>query len=185
MTKRSPPTQETFDKLLLWLNPDRDKAAEKYERIQYRLIKIFAAWGYFDAEDLADETINVVTAKIDWLIGNYVGDPALYFFGVAKKIYLERLKQKPPPPEPPKRDPPPEELEQILECLDKCKEELPEKDRNLLEGYHPEENKGKITKRKELAAKLGVTSNALRIRVCNIHSRLRVCIGHCLSNSQT
>ena len=185
MTKRPPPNQEAFDKLLLWLDPDRNKAAEKYERIQYRLIKVFAAWGCFDAEDLSDETINVVTLKIDWLIENYVGDPALYFFGVAKKIYLERLKQKPVPPPPPPPDPPTEELEQMLDCLDKCKEELLEKDRTLLYEYHPEENKGKITKRKELAAKLGVTSNALRIRMCHIHSRLRVCIGHCLSNSQT
>ena len=47
-------SQESFDKLLAWLDPNREKAGIKYEQIRYRLIKIFAGRGSADAEDLAD-----------------------------------------------------------------------------------------------------------------------------------
>ena len=93
---RGGPTQEDFEKLWRWLDPDRDKAGEKYERIRRRLIAVFASRGCCDTEDLADKTINVVTSKIDWLVENYVGDPAPYFYAVAKNIFLESIKPKPP-----------------------------------------------------------------------------------------
>jgi len=32
-------TQEAFDRLLGWLDPDRESAGEKYEAIRLRLIK--------------------------------------------------------------------------------------------------------------------------------------------------
>ena len=96
------PDKETFEKLLRWLDPDRDTAAEKYEKIRTRLIRIAAAKGCWVAEDLADQTINVVASKIDWLLENYdERDPALYFYGVGKNIFLEWLKKHPPPGVPP------------------------------------------------------------------------------------
>src|SRR5262245_21687271 len=56
-------TPEEFDRLLLWLNPDRDKAGEKYEWIRKRLIKIFVCRGCNVPEELADKTINRVARK--------------------------------------------------------------------------------------------------------------------------
>jgi hypothetical protein len=44
-------TQEAFAKFLSWLNPDPDKAGEKYEEIRLRLIKIFASRGCACPED--------------------------------------------------------------------------------------------------------------------------------------
>jgi DNA-directed RNA polymerase specialized sigma24 family protein len=93
---RGGPSKETFEKLLRWLDTNRDKAGEKYEKIRTRLIRIFTCRGCGDVEDLADETINVVASKIDWLCENYKGDPALFFYGVAKNIYHEQFKKKPP-----------------------------------------------------------------------------------------
>jgi len=98
------PSKETFEKLLRWLDPDRDRAGEKYENVRLRLIRIFTCRGCGDVEDLADETINVVASKVDWLIENYHGEPALFFYGVAKNIYHEQYKKKPPPPLPPPPD---------------------------------------------------------------------------------
>ena len=57
-------TKEAFDALLEWLDPNRDIAAQKYETIRTRLIKIFSCRGCLEAEDLADETINRVTNKL-------------------------------------------------------------------------------------------------------------------------
>ena len=77
-------TEESFNKLLAWLDPDRDQAAEKFIKIQLRLIRIFSANGCSDPERLATETFSRIQARIDWLIENYVGDPLHYFCAVAR-----------------------------------------------------------------------------------------------------
>ena len=169
------PTQEAFDKLLRWLDPDRDRAGEKYVKIRFRLVRIFSARGCCTPEDLADQTLNVVTSKIDWLIENYVGDPALYFYGVAKNIYREYLKKNPRPPVPPP-DPTPPELDETCGYLEECLNQQPPADRDVALRYQEGEKHEKIKNRKKLAEELKITLNALRIRVCHIHSRLRTCI---------
>lgn len=178
MSKREPPGKEAFDKLLFWLNSDRDKAGEKYEKIRFRLIRIFGCQGCYDPEDLADETINVVASKIDWLIANYQGDPALYFYGVAKKIYLEALKRKPLPDVPP-TPPAPPEVEELSRHLEECLQKLQRPDRSLILSYHQGEKQAKIENRKRLAEELKISRNALRIKVCHLHEQLRKCLeGH-------
>jgi hypothetical protein len=168
-------TQENFDKLLLWLDSDRDTAGKKYETIRFRLIRIFSCRGCFDAEDLADRSLDVVTKKIDWLIENYEGNPALYFYAVAKKIYLESIKPKPLPNLLPPT-PNPSELEQVCGYLDDCLRELLPADSDLVLRYHVGEKQEKIRNRKALADELKISLNALRIRVCHIHARLKDCI---------
>lgn len=163
---------EAFEKLLRWLHPDRDKAGEKYEKIRLRLIRVFACRGCSEAEDLSDETINVVLSKIDWLTANYVGDPALYFYGVAKRIHS---KPKPLPNIPPP-EPEPPELEQVCSYLDDCLDILASAERDLVLRYHQGDKQDKIRNRKKLAEELKISRNALRIKVCHIHSRLRECV---------
>jgi hypothetical protein len=165
------PTNEAFEKLLRWLDPDRDKAGEKHEKIRLRLIRIFACRGYCEVEDLADQTFNVVLSKIDWLLANYVGDPALYFYGVAKKIHPPKLSPLPPPP-----DPSPPEIEQTCRYLDDCLGMLHSVERDIVLRYHQGEKQEKIQNRKKLAEELKISRNALRIKVCHIHSRLRECV---------
>jgi len=173
-------TGEALKKLLDWLNTDQDKAGEKYEAIRLRLIRIFACRGCCEGEDLADETINVVAAQIDWLRENYKGDPALYFYGVAKKKFLEHNKKKSPPQPPP----PPDvtEIERKCYCLENCLKRLSEIDQRLVLRYHEKEKKEKIILRKQLADELRISINALRIRVHHIHTRLRPCIEQCLQH---
>jgi hypothetical protein len=175
------PTNEAFEKLLRWLDPDRDKAGEKYEKIRVRLIRVFACRGGCESEDLADETINVVLTKVDWLLANYVGDPALYFYGVAKRIHS---KQKPLPNLPPP-DPNPPEIEQACTYLDDCLDTLHSSDRDVVLRYHQGEKQEKIQNRKKLAEELKISRNALRIKVCHIHSRLRECVERRLQEQST
>lgn len=173
--------QAAFDKLLAWLDPDRDKAGEKYRQIQYRLIRIFACQGCGEPEDLADETLDVVMRKIDWLVNNYEGDPALYFYGVAKKKHLEYLRKKPVPNLPaPVPEIPSEEIDRAAECLDRCLENLPAEERKLVVRYHEESKGAKIRLRKQIAAELGVSMNALRIKMFYLHADLRECIDLCM-----
>ena len=177
---KDPPSKEAFEKLLRWLNSDRDVAGEKYEKIRRRLIHIFSCRSCPDSEDIADQTINVVASKIDWLIENYKGDPALYFYGVAKNIYREIWKPKPPPePPPPPRDA--AEFEQRCSCLEQCMErQLDGAEREVVLRYQEKTKREKIKVRKQIATELGISINALRIRVCHIHARLRPCIERCL-----
>ena len=177
------PTQDDWNRLLRWLDPDPDKAGEKYEKIRRRLIGIFSSRGCCDADDLADRTINVVVSKIDWLEANYVGDPALYFYAVAKKIYLEDLKKKPPPKLPPP-DPKPPEVERLSDCLDRCLDQLPPEDRDLVLRYHEFERQERIQNRKKMADEMQLSRNALRIKVCKVHSRLKRCIELCLRDQR-
>jgi hypothetical protein len=173
-------TPDAFEKLLRWLDPDRDKAGEKYEKIRLRLIRTFSCRGCgYDSDDLADETVNVVASKIDWLVANYQGDPALYFYGVAKKIHLEYLKTRPLPEPPPLPDK--SEIEQQCDCLERClDQEFTPAERDLVLRYHEKEKGEKIRTRKEICGQLGISINALRIRVYHLHSRLRPCIEECL-----
>jgi DNA-directed RNA polymerase specialized sigma24 family protein len=178
MKKREPPSKEAFDKLLLWFDPDREKAAKKYQTTQFRLIRIFAAKGCSDPEDLVDESFNVAALKIDWLLENYVGDPALYIHGIAKKIFLEP-RPKPLPNPPPTPDS--VELESRSICLDECLDRLttPE-ERHVVLRYHAYDRQERIRTRRQIAEELGISMNALRIKVCHIHARLRPCIQECL-----
>src|SRR4026207_1319031 len=85
-------TPENFRLLLSWLNSNEDLAAAEYERIRRRLIRIFVCRGCFEAETLADETIDRVALKTREITNGYVGNPANYFYGVANKIHLEWLR---------------------------------------------------------------------------------------------
>ncbi len=177
------PTNEAFDKLLRWLEGDRDKAGEKYEQIRFRLIRIFSSRGCFDAEDLADQTINVIVGKIDWLIENYDGEPAIYFYAVAKKIFLEQLKKKSLPPLPPP-NPDRSELELQSRCLQRCLEQvLTPAEQDLVLQYYESDGQERIRLRKDLAKQLGISLNALRIRLFHLLARLRPCVTNCVRES--
>jgi hypothetical protein len=96
-------------------------------------------------------------------------------YGVAKTLYLEDLNKKPPPNLPPP-DPTPPEADQLSDCLDDCLEELLPAERDLILRYHQFEKQEKIQNRKKLADELQLSRNALRIKVCHLHSRLKQCI---------
>jgi DNA-directed RNA polymerase specialized sigma24 family protein len=161
-------TPEAFEQLLFWLNPNREQAGRKYEEIRRKLIKIFTGRGCICPEELADETMNRVTRKVPEIIGNYVGDPSLYFCGVAHNVHLEYVRKKPnllPPPAPD----PPEETERDYECLEQCMERLTSKSRELVLEYYQAEKRAKIDRRKELASRLGIAvsrqSAGMRVRM--------------------
>ncbi len=179
MKQQSSLTQAAFDSLLAWLDADRDQAGRKYEQIRLRLIKIFTCRGRPDAEELADETINRVTLRAPEISKDYVGDPALYFYGVAQKVYLESLRRRPPPVVAPPL-PKSEDVEKEYECLDRCMEQLSQSHRELVLEYYQDDKRAKIDHRKKQAEKLGIAQNALRIRAHRIRVSLQQCVTGCL-----
>jgi len=172
-------TQESFAKFLFWLNPDPDEAGNKYETIRRKLIKIFICRGCACPEDLSDETINRVIRKTEEMAESYVGDPALFFYGVANHVYREYLRQKPLHQLPLAETAPASPAEEH-ECLDQCMEKLLPRSRALVFQYYQGERQEKIDLRKELAARLGIPLNALRIRAFRIRAILQECVLRCL-----
>jgi DNA-directed RNA polymerase specialized sigma24 family protein len=177
-------TQEGLERLLAWLGPDRDSAGDRYEDVRHRLIRIFTQRGCHEAEDLADETINRVVKKIAEtdLTDTYDGDPALYFYGVAKKVFKEYLARRPkaniPAPTPG------DDVEWKFECLEGCLDALNTEGRELILQYYQGAKRRKIDHRKQLAQQLGIGATALRIRACRIRAVLDKCIRECINQEQ-
>jgi len=173
-------TPDTFNQLLGWLDGDRECAGRRYEEIRSVLIKIFACRGCATPDELADETINRVAGKISQIAPTYSGNPALYFYGVADKIFLEYIRRRPTP-----FQPAPcistEEAELRYGCLEHCMDGLPAKSRELILAYYGNDESEKIKHRKELAEQTGIGANALWIRVHRIRETLKKCVRQCLS----
>ena len=174
-------SKEAFDALLDWLDSDRELAGVKYEQIRSRLIKIFTGRGCIDPEELADETINRVTSKLTDIQQEFTGDRARYFFGVANKVHLEYLRRKTPQPQSAPTDSVRAELE--YDCLERCIARLTAEDRALLLKDYGAKGQTQAERRKALADELGISLNALRIRVYRIRTALKECIEKCIQDS--
>jgi RNA polymerase sigma factor (sigma-70 family) len=183
-------TEEAFNQFLSWIDQDREQAAKKYESVRRHLIVIFSCRGCANAEDLADETINRVTRRVQDLADSYVGDPAPYLYATAHRIYLEQAKSSsafvPLPASrelqaiDPKVEEQASEEERAYECLEQCLQQLAPASRKLVLQYYQKDRQAKIDERKRLAQELGIPLNALRIRVHRIRAALQDCINLCL-----
>ena len=184
-------TQEALNALLDWLDTDRDRAGSKYEAIRLRLIKILTCRGCPVAEELADETINRVTAKVLDVASDYQGDPAHYFYAVSHKVYQEYLRKLPAQQIDPETDAVAssstaptlslaDDIESEFQCLERCLDHLPTENRDLVVQYYQQEKQAKIEHRKRLATEFGIAVNALRIRAHRIRLTLQHCVQDCL-----
>jgi len=175
-------TQDNFDRLLDWLDPDRERAGEKYEAIRSGLIDLFEFKGCVGAEDLADETINRVARRVEEISDTYTGDPARYFYGVGKRVYMEYLKQRRTAELLPAilAAPQPDDVEQQYACLDQCMGKLTASSRTLILQYYRERKQAKVDARRTLLQVLNLKPSALRVRVFRIRATLEKCVRRCL-----
>jgi RNA polymerase sigma factor (sigma-70 family) len=188
MPKRQAMTQDEFDRLLAWLNVDPEQAGTRYEEIRQSLIKIFTWRGCADAEDLADEVFNRVAARLHKMGGDYVGDPAHYCYGVARKMFHEcrrRTKAQASLDDASgliaaAPDAAPDKTELEHECLERCVKILDEESRALVIAYYALEKRDKIEARQALARQFGISINNLRVRLYRIRALLEKCIRGCL-----
>jgi RNA polymerase sigma factor (sigma-70 family) len=179
-------TNQAFNKLLDRFAPDRDEAAREYERVRQKLIRYFEWRTIRTAEDCADETFNRVARQINE--GKQMDDFMAYTFGVARRVALEVLREQDkesvafdetlgsqlePVPDPVEPD------ERVC-CFDNCLEKLTHENRRLILEYYQEERRAKIQLRQQIAERLSIPLNALRIRVHRIRISLEGCITHCL-----
>lgn len=178
-------TKEVFDSFLATLDPDRDKAGEKYEAIRLKLVKYFQ-WHGSDAPDMdADETINRVARRIRE--GANIFNLNGYIYGVAKLVDCESRKLRnlkreleeasslvAPAVEEGLGDP------ELRQCFARCMGDLTEENRETLTEYYQFEKGQKIRNRKRLAERFGITPNALRIKAHRQRINLEACVKDCL-----
>jgi DNA-directed RNA polymerase specialized sigma subunit, sigma24 homolog len=175
-------TQESFEKLLAWLDSNREEAATKYENTRHRLIKYFVCNGCGDQDEvLADKTLDRVAKKLEQgeIPEPFTGDKVLYFLAFARNIRLEHLSDH----KPLELIPPvtvPDRTEDEDACLEKCVPILPTEDRWLAIEYYRCEKTTKVGHHKKLAEQLGLSLAGLRTRIHRVRERLRPCIEECL-----
>ena len=182
-------TKEAFDKLLLTFAADRDEAAAQYEVMRRKLVRFFEWRAVESADEHADETINRVARRIDE--GQTIENLKSYFYGVARMVFMEALKNRDRLPV--CLDDAPQSFTQAvtemaepnvrLICLDNCLDSLTADNRNLIVAYYQEERRAKIELRQELADTLHIPLNALRIRTHRIRISLEKCITTCLQSA--
>src|SRR2546421_9273754 len=127
--------QQDFDRLLGWLDADRERAGYLYEQIRRRLVTILASRGCTLAEELADETIDRVARRVIDIHETYVGDKALYFLGVMNNVHHEYLKRPQVSEYSVLNDDPrakEEAKEKTYGCLEKCLDRLAPNSRQMI-----------------------------------------------------
>jgi len=189
MARDSAIPPESFDEILAWLNPDRDVAGSIYVQLRDDLTKIFTWNRCSDPEGLTDEVFDRVAKKVHDLRQTYVGDPKLYFYGVArnlikeipKKIKNQMSLQGTEPASDPRSEAQQETAIMREDCLRFCLQKLSQDKRELILAYYAKDKQAKIDHRTETAQRLGISVETLRVKAYRIRGTLEQCIERCLN----
>ncbi len=188
MARDSDIPPESFDEILDWLNPDRDVAGSIYVQLRENLTKLFTWHHCPDPEGATDEVIDRVAKKIHVLKDSYVGKPQSYFFGVAhnlikeiqKKIKMQVSLQDTEPASDPRSELQQETARMREDCLHSCLQKLSKDERELILTYYAKKGQAKIEHRIEIARRLGISMETLRVKAYRIRMKLEKCIERCL-----
>jgi DNA-directed RNA polymerase specialized sigma24 family protein len=185
-------TQLAFSRLLAWLDEGIESHGARYLEMRRRLVTYFDRRNRSAAEELADETLNRIARKLEQSGTIVVTPPARYCYVVARFVLLEDFRHE-------RRhvvlDEPriadaslaravgpfdPDSGRTIqdgrLDSLDQCLAALKPEQRELIVEYYRDDRRQKIERRRELAGRLGISMNALGIRVCRLRDALLTCI---------
>jgi DNA-directed RNA polymerase specialized sigma24 family protein len=183
-------TQIAFARLLAWLDDGVESHGERYLETRRRLVTYFDRRNRPSAEELADETLNRIAKTLEQTGAIATKPPARYCYVVAKFVLLEDVRRE-------RRLVPLDETwhgtagleathvgsdtglkvrEHRLDCLDRCLQELKPDQREMIVEYYAEVRRQKIERRRDLAARLGITMNALAIRAFRIRDGLMACV---------
>lgn len=168
-------TKEAFDALLSHLHSSAELAGLKYEEIRHSLELFFRSRGCHGCSDLADKTIDRGARRIGEGVTIQTSDPAAYFMGIAKNVLHEYYREKSfiaSPHSSADHD--------KLECRERCFRVLDDAARALLLEYCEGDYTSGIEHHREMAKCLGITVNALRLRVLRYRERLIACLKKCL-----
>jgi DNA-directed RNA polymerase specialized sigma24 family protein len=186
----APLRSEQLEALLQHLGPDRDFAGTRYEQLRRRLVVVFEYRRCPHPEELADETLDRVARRIQQMGSEFdASDPARFVFGVAWNVARESFRRVPTVPLPEKWEAPVSATPAVDDepehaCLDRCLKRLAPSERHLVLSYHEEERSARIRRRSELAVELGLSPNALRLKIHRLTGLLRGCVTQCMDGDE-
>jgi DNA-directed RNA polymerase specialized sigma24 family protein len=176
-----------FARLLAALHADPDTAGHAYEHLRRALIRFFECRGVHPPDECADVALERLERKL--LEPTPILDLHGYAYGIAKMVMLERLRRPAAVPlrearEPIQPLPTSGELraERVRGCFDGCVHALSDASRTLVLRYYEADGRARIDRRRQLARELGVSENALRIRIQRLRDQLEACISACLAH---
>jgi len=190
------PSEESFKGFLIWLDQGTDTEGRSYLEMRERLVTYFDRKNCSSPDELADETLNRVTRRLEEEGDIESEAPAKYCYTVARYVFLESLRSGrdkhvsiDEASERGKRelaasdgDSDREQRERMLDCLDHCTAKLDDPSRDIIVRYYHGQEREKIDNRRAMAESLGISVNALSIRACRIRDRLESCVGNCVEN---
>jgi len=184
--------QKALDAFLRHLDPDRERAGEKYESLRQKLLTFFRCNNCWHGEDLADEAINRVIRRLD-----EIRDLRPFIKGVARTVALEyhqkakQVKETTPADfaelaQSVTGDPEHElEVERRLRCIDSCMPLLQANERELITQWYSYDKHQRIENKKKLAHLRGASAGALRVQAYRARKRLQELVEKCLEKSRT
>jgi DNA-directed RNA polymerase specialized sigma24 family protein len=178
--------QDPFEFFLSWLSPERDAAEKKLKSLRRRLVTVLDLRGCPVSEDMVEEAILLFIQRLPSMADSFKdNDPTSYLYVTAYRLYLKYIeRQFVPLPDDISELPQPDagagvEKEQLHECLDRCLEGMGREERGMLLDYYRDDKRAKIDLRKMLARRMGISANALRIRIYHLRNSLQSCIEEC------
>jgi hypothetical protein len=181
----------SFTRLLRWLDDGADSRGERYLEIRRRLVAYFDRRNRPAPDLLADETLDRISRTLEESGRIKVTPPARYCYVVARFVLLEDIRRG-------DRHVPYDETRPIvqhvrsagaaaaeeaarrsIDCLGRCLATLKPADRELIVEYYRDAKRQRIDRRRELATRLGITMNALSIRVWRLRASLEACVAAC------
>jgi RNA polymerase sigma factor (sigma-70 family) len=182
-------TERALQQFLAYLDPDQDRAGEKYEEIRRKLMTFFRCNGFWNAEDHVDETMDRVIRRLSEV---EIRDLMPFIRGVAKHVASEVRRRAPKeiPVEstlelasPSQTDEKGERrFSRRLECVYKCADRLPPGDREIILQYYQYDKSQKIENKRTLAAVFGITAATLRVRAFRARKQLEILVMECMKD---
>ena len=189
-------TEVAFTRLLAWLDDGTESKGERYLEVRRRLVAYFDRQNRPAPDALADETLNRISKTLEKSGAIATKPPLRYCYVIARFVLLEDLRRE-------RRHvrfddvrhanvvawPSPDGdggtafvKERRLDCLDRCLRKLRPEQQNLIVDYYGDARRQRIDRRRDLAARLGITMNALAIRAWRIRATLEHCVDACCKN---
>lgn len=187
-------TETAFSRLLRWLDDGTDSRGEIYLEMRRRLVAYFDRRNRPSADMLADETFDRIMKTLETSGSIVVTPPARYCYVIARFVLLEDIRRE-------GRSVPFDDARPVtsaeapgavdvvealaqdrrLDCLDNCLLKLKPEQRELVIEYYRDAKKQRIDRRRELATQMGISMNALGIRLCRLRGMLETCVRACTS----
>ncbi len=173
-------TPENFSALLDALGGG-DAGASAYERLRSKLILFFTRRLLRSPEDIADEVLDRLAARLGE--GIAIASIDAFALGIARHVAMEQVRAQSQVQAaddtfwnnvPAASDTQDSEAE--IARMERCLEQMPFSEANLLRSYYLTAGKKMISTREQLAKQLGISPVALRQRVFQARQQLKACM---------